>query len=181
MNRRLLAAMLLAAAPTCGLAENLAADLAADLAGGLARKPILGLALAERMIAGCLAAQGAAGHPAVNVVVVDDGGRLIAAARQDGACKACADIAANKAITAALYAAPTRAMADLSFGAKRDGVAAALPGAAFVPGLVAFAGGLPVRTAGGDVLGGIGVSGASEDQDEACAQAGLDAVSGSLH
>jgi uncharacterized protein GlcG (DUF336 family) len=143
-------------------------------------KPVLTYDAAERMIAACFAAQAAAGYAKVNVVVVDDGGRLISAARQDGACKACTDIAESKAITSSLYAAPTRVMADLSFGVKRDGVDAGLPGAAFVPGLVAFAGGLPVRTAAGEILGGIGVSGASEDQDESCAQAGLDAIAADL-
>jgi glc operon protein GlcG len=146
----------------------------------LGAKAVLGYDAAQQMIAGCFAAQAAGGYSKVNVVVVDDGGRLIAAGRQDGACKACTDIAENKAITASLYFAPTRVFADLSFGAKRDGVEAGLPGAAFVPGLVAFAGGLPVVTAAGDVIGAIGVSGASEDQDEACAQAGLDAISGVL-
>ncbi|WP_426410812.1 heme-binding protein [Bradyrhizobium ganzhouense] len=58
---------------------------------------------------------------------------------------------------------------------------AATSGADFVPGLVAFAGGLPIKTGAGDVVGGIGVSGASEDQDESCAQAGLNAVSESLN
>jgi glc operon protein GlcG len=143
-------------------------------------KPVLTQAAAQVMIAASFAAQGKAGFAKVNVVVVDDGGRLVAAARQDGACKACTEIAQNKAITAALYAAPTRVFADLSFGAKRDGVNAGLPGSAFVPGLVAFAGGLPIKTAKGDVIGAIGVSGASEDQDEACAQAGLDAISANL-
>ena len=149
-------------------------------AAELPKKAVLTHEVAETMISACFAAQKAAGYVKVNVVVVDDGGRLIAAARQDGACKACTAIAQNKAITAALYAAPTRAMADLSFGKKRDGVDAGLPGAAFVPGLVAFAGGLPIKTAAGDIIGAIGVSGASEDQDESCAQAGLDAISVSL-
>lgn len=168
MTKRLLGATaLLMCLPTLGAAEGVA-------------KPVLGYEWALRMIAACFAEQAAAGHAKVNVVVVDDGGRLVAAARQDGACKACTEIAENKAITSALYAAATRTMADLSFGVKRDGVNAGLPGAAFVPGLVAFAGGLPIKTATGDVIGGIGVSGASENQDESCAQAGLDAVSKSL-
>lgn len=164
-----------AAAFTSLLASGSA--IAQDLPG----KPVLTLTLAQKLIAACLAAQKTAGYSNVNAVVVDDGGRMIAAARQDGACKACTEIAHNKAITAALYAAPTRAFADMSFGEKRDGLNAALPGAAFVPGLVAFAGGLPVKTANGDVIGAIGVSGASEDQDESCAQAGLDAISESLN
>ena len=170
MTKELLAAtMLMACSPTLGVAE------------GLKSKPVLTYDAAGKMIAACFAAQAAAGHAKVNVVVVDDGGRLIAAARQDGACKACIEIAEKKAITSSLYTAPTRVFADLSFGVKRDGVNAGLPGAAFVPGLVAFAGGLPVKAGTGDVVGGIGVSGASEDQDESCAQAGLNAVSESLN
>lgn len=170
MTRQMLAAaMLMACAPAPGVGDE------------LKTKPVLTYDAAGKMIAACFAAQASAGYAKVNVVVVDDGGRLIAAARQDGACKACTDIAQNKAITSSLYAAPTRAMADLSFGVKRDGVDAGLPGAAFVPGLVAFAGGLPIKTAAGDVIGGIGVSGASEDEDESCARAGLDAVSQGLN
>lgn len=169
MTRRLLAA---AALLTC--------MPALAVAGELPSKGVLTHDVADRMIAACFAAQAGAGHAKVSVFVVDDGGQLIAAARQDGACKACAEIAHNKAITASLYASPTRAFADLSFGVARDGVDAGLPGAAFVPGLVVFAGGLPVTTKAGDVVGAIGVSGASEDEDETCAQAGIDAVTDSL-
>ena len=50
------------------------------------------------------------------------------------------------------------------------------PGVATVNFLVPFAGGLPIRTDKGDLLGAIGVSGASSDQDEECAQAAIDAV-----
>ena len=165
MTRRVFAAaVLLTCMPVLAVAEDLPS------------KGVLTHTVAERMIAACFAAQADAGHARVSVFVVDDGGQLIAAARQDGACKACADIAQNKAITAALYATPTRVFADLSFGVARDGVEAGLPGAAFVPGLVAFAGGLPVSTTAGGVVGAIGVSGASEDEDETCAQAGIDAV-----
>lgn len=150
-----------------------------SLAGaeGLASKPVLSTAAAEKAVEACFAHQRANGYSKVNVFVVDDGGHLLAAARQDGACKACADIAKNKAITSALYSAPTRVMADISFGKNRDGVEAALPGAAFVPGIVAFAGGLPLTMSSGVVVGGIGVSGASSDEDEQCAQAGIDAIS----
>jgi glc operon protein GlcG len=45
-----------------------------------------------------------------------------------------------------------------------------------VPGTATFPGGLPILTASGKHLGRIGVSGASAEQDEACAQAALDAV-----
>ena len=43
-----------------------------------------------------------------------------------------------------------------------------------------FAGGLPILTADGAQLGGIGVSGATSDQDEQCAQAGIDAIADEL-
>ncbi|MGI9334943.1 MAG: GlcG/HbpS family heme-binding protein [Gammaproteobacteria bacterium] len=50
-----------------------------------------------------------------------------------------------------------------------------MPGLAHVDDVMAFPGGLPIKA--GDVLvGAIGVSGATGDQDEECAQAGLDAV-----
>lgn len=151
------------------------------VAQGLGSKSVLPQVAAQAMVQACFDHQKANGYSNVNVFVVDDGGHLLAAARQEGACKACADIAKSKAITSALYSAPTRVMGDLSFGKNRDGVDAGLPGAAFVPGIVAFAGGLPISSDDGQVLGAIGVSGASSDQDEQCAQAGIDAISSFLN
>lgn len=139
-------------------------------------QPVLPQTAAVKMVEACFADQKKTEYSKVNVFVVDDGGHLLAASRQDGACKACANIAENKATTSALYTAPTRVMADISFGKKRDGVDAALPGAAFLPGIVAFAGGFPIKTKSGAVIGGIGVSGVSSDEDEQCAQAGIDAI-----
>ena len=52
----------------------------------------------------------------------------------------------------------------------------AVLGFAQVPGIIAFAGGLPLMTADKMHVGGIGVSGGTADQDEECAQAGIDAV-----
>jgi len=43
-----------------------------------------------------------------------------------------------------------------------------------------FAGGVPILTKDGVQIGGIGVSGATADQDESCAEAGIEAVSGQL-
>ena len=162
-------------------AVALSAMPALAIAEGLGSRPVLSNTIASAMVEACFADQAANGYANVNVFVVDDGGHLLVASRQDGACKACADIARGKAITSALYSAPTRVMANLSFGENRDGVDAGLPGAAFVPGIVAFAGGLPIVTGDGAVVGGIGVSGASEDEDEQCAQAGIDAVAAMLN
>ena len=49
-----------------------------------------------------------------------------------------------------------------------------------VPGLIAFAGGLPIMTEDKVHIGGIGVSGGTSDQDETCAQAGIDAAKDGL-
>ncbi len=55
-----------------------------------------------------------------------------------------------------------------------------MPGIAQVPGIIAFAGGLPIMTADNVHIGGIGVSGGTADQDETCAQAGIDSVKDAL-
>lgn len=148
----------------------------AVLSDPLDKSYLLTQTAAQQMVAACLEDQKKSGYSPVTVYVVDDGGHLLAAARQDNACKACVAIARDKAETAALYAVPTRVMADLSFGEKRDGVNAGLPGAAFVPGIVAFAGGLPITTGSGQTIGGIGVSGASADEDEQCAEVAIEAI-----
>jgi uncharacterized protein GlcG (DUF336 family) len=55
-----------------------------------------------------------------------------------------------------------------------------VPGLELTPNTATFAGGLPIITGGGARIGAIGVSGASADDDEACAQAGIDAVKDAL-
>lgn len=141
-------------------------------ASALDNKLTLTLEAAEVIANACLAHQKAVKYAPINVVVVDDGGNTIVVKRQDGACKACEAIATNKARTAALFNNTTRNFELLSYGEKKDGVGAALPGIALVPGLVAFPGGLPVVIAGVPI-GGVGVSGASGDEDEQCAAAGI--------
>ena len=61
-----------------------------------------------------------------------------------------------------------------------DGNLPAFEGASTVDFLVPFAGGLPIRTESGHLIGAIGVSGATGDQDEECAQAAIDAVADQL-
>lgn len=107
---------------------------------------------------------------AVNVCVCDAGGHQIAFLRGDGAFLQSGKIAQDKAATAAGFGAPTGAFYD---ALKND--PAVLAGITGQPGVAAFAGGLPIR-AEGQVIGGIGVSGASAEQDEICARAGLDAI-----
>jgi len=145
----------------------------------LDQKPTLSLAVADAIADACLAHQEEVKYQPINVVVVDDGGNVMVIKRQDGACKACGDIAQSKARTAALFNNTTRNFEKLSYGEKKDGSNADLPGIALVPGLIAFPGGVPI-TVDGVPIGGVGVSGASGDEDELCALAGIEAVKDQL-
>lgn len=123
-----------------------------------------------------LAAVGAAMEKAnelgvrVNVCVVDAGGNQIAFLRGDGAYLPSGNIARDKACTAAGFGASTD---TLYKNMSRN--PATLAGISAQPGIALFQGGLPICV-NGEVIGGIGVSGASSEQDEICAQAGLDAI-----
>lgn len=99
--------------------------------------------------------------------VVDAGGNLLAFLREPGAPLHCVEIAIDKAYTAASFRCSTPALyaAIEQPPALRDGILAR-------PRLVAFAGGLPLTVDGAHV-GGLGVSGASEEEDVACAEAGV--------
>lgn len=107
----------------------------------------------------------------VNVAVVDRGGHLAAFLRMPGAPYHCIDIARDKAYTAVSFGFPTSAWAEVLPGFSAQ-VRAGLAGR---PRMAMFGGGLPIE-AGGRVVGAIGVSGASEEQDEAIARAGLAAI-----
>jgi glc operon protein GlcG len=108
----------------------------------------------------------------MNVAVLDDGGNLKAFVRMDGAFLGSIQIAQLKANTSASFPFSTKQVGEI--------VQTRVPGLAFVPGLVTFEGGLPIKTASGEHIGAIGVSGATAEQDGACAQAGLDAVKDDL-
>jgi uncharacterized protein GlcG (DUF336 family) len=105
----------------------------------------------------------------INVAVVDRGGNLMAFLRMPGAFIHSIDIAIDKAYTSASFGFPTKAWV----GAFTDNEGMKL-GFPVRPRLIVFGGGLPVGE--GDWLGGIGVSGASETEDEECARAGLRAI-----
>ena len=106
----------------------------------------------------------------INVAVVDRGGSLMAFLRMPGAYLHSIDIAIDKAYTAASFGFPTKAW----MGAIGHDEGMKL-GFSARPRLVVFGGGLPI-TVDGDWIGGIGVSGASESEDEECARAGLVAL-----
>jgi glc operon protein GlcG len=108
----------------------------------------------------------------MNIAVVDDGGHLLAFARMDGAKLSSVEVALTKAMAAALRRAPT----GPALAAGEPGVILSL-GLSLATGgkLTAIRGGLPLN-AGGQCVGGIGVSAGSEDEDVQVGQAGVDAL-----
>jgi glc operon protein GlcG len=144
----------------------------------LQKKPSMSLLLAKTMVEASEEKARQQGWK-MNIAVVDDGANLVLFEHMDGAFLGSVGLAQRKAMTSANFPIPTRQFATLAFGkARTPGVE---PGIADVPDIVAIAGGLPIMTVDNVHIGGIGVSGGiSDDQDEACAQAGLDAVKDQL-
>jgi uncharacterized protein GlcG (DUF336 family) len=103
------------------------------------------------------------------VAVLDESGLLKAFCRMDGAPLISIEVAQNKAYTA-LFGMPSHELYNLI---KDD--PALVAGVPSIPRIAMFGGGLPIRV-GNAVVGGIGVSGGTVEQDIACAQAGLDAI-----
>jgi uncharacterized protein GlcG (DUF336 family) len=105
------------------------------------------------------------------VAVNDEAGQLLYFSRMNGAPPISVPVSQLKANTSSALPISTRQF--------RDAVKAN-QGAELLAGITTVAGGLPIRNARGQTLGSVGVSGGSEDQDEACGQAGLDAVKARL-
>jgi uncharacterized protein GlcG (DUF336 family) len=104
----------------------------------------------------------------MNVAVVDEGNNLTAFARMDGAWLGSIDIAQNKAYTARAFDMSTKDLAPLCQSDQPlFGIHASNQGR-----LIIFAGGIPL-TSGERVVGAIGVSGGSVEQDHEVAEAGV--------
>jgi uncharacterized protein GlcG (DUF336 family) len=107
----------------------------------------------------------------MDIAVVDAGANLKAFVRMDGAWLGSIDIAMRKARTARYFDMNTGDIGNLS-----------QPGGALFNiehsngGLITFPGGIPIRGAGGEVIGAIGVSGSTVEDDHEVANAGAAAV-----
>jgi uncharacterized protein GlcG (DUF336 family) len=108
---------------------------------------------------------------AVCLVVCDAAGHLKAFARMDRAWLGAIDVALRKAKTSVLFEAETQIIWEVS---RPDAQAHGLESSN--GGLITFAGGIPLRTAAGELLGAIGVSGGQVAQDYAVAQAAMKAL-----
>jgi len=125
------------------------------------------LAAARRMIAAVEAA-GREMKVALSVAVVDSGDQLVAFARMDGADLVTIDLARNKAFSALMNRMPTRDLAPVvQPGTEFYGYDSLAGGR-----MVVFAGGMPVERAG-VLVGAVGVSGGSSDEDQRAADAAV--------
>lgn len=137
--------------------------------GDVVAAPTVSLEAAERALRAALARASELGV-AVVVAVADAAGELKAYARMDGAPLLSVRIAQDKAWTAAAFGLSTDAWWDL---VKDE--PPLLHGIVKTERLVVFGGGVPLVVEG-RVVGGIGVSGGSADQDRAIAEAGAAVV-----
>ena len=144
----------------------------------LKSKPVINLSMAKVMADACEADQKKSGYAPINIAIVDAGGDLVLFRRQNDAFLLSIDIATKKAISSAGIPFPTRLIEELVYGKDKKG--GIIPGLAFSKDIVAFAGGLPIKTKDGVLLGAIGISGATADEDEQCAAAAIKAVEGIL-
>jgi uncharacterized protein GlcG (DUF336 family) len=121
---------------------------------------------ARRVIAGAERKAAEIGQP-MNIAVADSGGNLVAHVRMDGAWIGSIDISINKAYTSRAFDIATKDLATHSQpGEQFFGIHVSNHGRIMI-----FAGGIPLKR-DGRVVGAIGVSGGSGDQDHAVAEAG---------
>ncbi|HET8777088.1 MAG TPA: heme-binding protein [Candidatus Limnocylindria bacterium] len=127
----------------------------------------LTLAAARRMIAAVEAAAREM-RVAMSVAVVDSGDQLVAFARMDGADLVSVDLARDKAFSALMNRMPTRDLAPVvQPGTEFYGYDSLAGGR-----MIVFAGGMPLLR-DGVLVGAIGVSGGSSDEDQRAADAAV--------
>ena len=108
---------------------------------------------------------------AYNIAVVDDGGALVAFARQDGALIGSIDLAISRAVTARLFDKTTAYLSELAQpGAPLFGIEQSNGGRVII-----FGGGIPVRI-DGEIIGAVGASAGTVEQDISVAEAAIAAL-----
>lgn len=134
----------------------------------------IGLAGARSIVAGALEHGAGAGFKPLTVVVLDAGGHVVCAERQDGASIGRFEIAFGKAHGALALGMGSRA---LMARAEQQPSFIAAAGAAVGGALIPVPGGvLLLASDGGAVIGAVGISGDNSDNDEAAAVAGARAA-----
>lgn len=134
----------------------------ATLQAELPTKKVLTLGMAKKLVAAA-EAEAKKRRATVVIAVVDDGGQLILLERLDDTQVASVEVAMGKARTAAIFRRPSKVFEDQ----VKNGRVAALA----LPGATPLQGGNPI-TIDGKVIGAIGASGNSPQEDEEIALAG---------
>lgn len=128
------------------------------------------LAQAEKIVAAAKAKSTEIGTK-MNIAVVDSGANLVAFGRMDGAWLGSLDISIKKAKTARFFDMNTGTIGELS-----------QPGGPLFNiehsngGLITFPGGVPIKNASGEIIGAVGVSGSTVEDDHTVAAAGAAAL-----
>ena len=146
------------------MAGVLALAPAAGFSQGVVSQKNLSLGLAKTIAEAALGACKSKGF-STSVAVVDRAGQLMVLLRDEGASAQTAEMSRRKAYTARMFRTSTmefqKRTAEPLYAAQRD-----------VTDILALGGGVPIQI-GDDVIGGVGSSGSSQPQDDACARAGV--------
>jgi uncharacterized protein GlcG (DUF336 family) len=139
--------------------------MAAIAAGqGLVTERNLSLPMAKAIAEAALAACKAQGFNTA-VAVVDRAGQVLVILRDERATAQTAEMARRKAYTARVFRTTTlefqKRTSDPAYAAQRN-----------VADILALGGGAPIQV-GNETIGGVGSSGSSQQQDDACAKAGV--------
>ena len=143
----------------------IAATFTTVSAADLTHKHALNLEVAKA-IAAAGEAHARANNWNVIITILDDGGNMLYMQRMDGAQIGSIAVSLRKAQSAINFKRPTKVFADAIANA---------PGLAMLPGAIANEGGLPI-VVDGEVIGSIGVSGVTAQQDGMIGQAAIDAL-----
>ena len=133
-------------------------------AQGLVTQRNLSLAMAKTIAEAALAACQAKGYHTA-VAVVDRAGQVMVILRDEQASAQNAEMARRKAYTARMFRTTTsdfqKRTADPAYAAQRD-----------LPDILALGGGAPIQV-GDETVGAVGSAGSTQEQDDACAKAGI--------
>jgi uncharacterized protein GlcG (DUF336 family) len=131
----------------------------------------IALATASTIVDGALDHAARSGFKPLTVVVLDAGGHVTAAARQDGSSNKRFEVAHGKAHGAISLGMGSRALMER---AEQQAYFVAAAASAVGGALVPVPGGVLVRDGDGTLLGAVGISGDTSDNDEAAAVAGIE-------
>jgi len=135
---------------------------------GLVSQRNLSLGMAKTIAEATLAECRAKGFH-TSAAVIDRAGQVLVILRDEAAVAETAEMARRKAYTARMFRSTT-----LEFQKRTIDDPALLP-QRNVADILALGGGVPIR-AGGEIIGGVGSAGSNQQQDDACAKAGVAAV-----